>query len=274
MKPIRPNIVIQHAAFAPERKSTLERLVSQLIPQVPLIVSSQKPEKSHVWAERAWKMAEDQPTVFLNDDVEVCGLFAAICDAILKALPKQEIISLATTGHSMVGPFLTRWHVTGPGYILRNPKKVLDWLATVPKWFVEANNEDVVLTYYAWEQLRQPIYSTMPALVQHDCTVPSLMGHDKQSLSGRTSYSFQKEIVSEATEPAFWTPTKIDPIHYPNPWLPASFLMDWEIVIQRWRSLRNLQGFCIFCLNEPTMFKSDKTSAELCEKCANKLRNA
>ncbi len=178
-------IIVTAAEWAPERRAGLARLQSQL----PHAVTLASPVREHAstWAVRAWRRAaaHEGPTVILNDDVTVCPDFPAVVEAMCSAVP-NEVIALHTThpiapSLAMCGErWLRSYWLTGPGYILPAgaAQRLLAWVARAPRQLIASINEDNMAMHWAWSEQR-PIWHCIPALVQHDVSVPSTLGYDE-----------------------------------------------------------------------------------------------
>lgn len=207
------------------------------------------------------------PIVFLNDDVRVSQRLQESCQALLDTFPEEDLFSLAvkSVAHEACheGYTVRRWHVTGEGYIIRDITKILSWIQTVPAWFVKSVNDDVLLTYYAWEQ-RRPIIQCIPSLVDHDIEARSMYGHDKQSIEWRKTFAFNAKGCT------VWDPRRDTPVLV-NPWLSENSLREFWERINRWRSTVVPQDTCVFCLQNPGDFTSHISGAQLCATCKEKM---
>lgn len=180
-----PIVITSAAGWAPNRRPALAKLQAQ-IPHAHTL-TSQVREHASTWAVRAWKWAAGHggPAVFLNDDVTVCPDFPRVVAAMLEAVPDQ-VIALHTTAPTapslaMCGErWLRSYWLTGPGYILPAgaAARLLKWLAAAPKQLVASVNEDNLIMHWAWSEQR-PVWHCIPALVQHDVSVPSTLGYDE-----------------------------------------------------------------------------------------------
>src|ERR1022692_734419 len=84
------NFLIAHCAWSQERKGTL-RAIRQSLEDVRTVavMASEHHEHAFQWARRCWEHVADgnEPTALLNDDVILHPHFAAICEAMVLALP-------------------------------------------------------------------------------------------------------------------------------------------------------------------------------------------
>jgi hypothetical protein len=179
-------VIIAHAAWAPKRIESLDRLATRL-EREPVISTSEQKEHASTWARRAWEIGLNEATdhaVFLNDDVTVPKRFERICELLTTLLP-DDVISLHATAPEAAthrGRWLRAYQLTGPGYILPT-RRIPDLLACAdrfaPLW--ETDNEDGMVMQWLWQE-QTPAYQCIPALAQHDTTVPSTLGYDDHKL--------------------------------------------------------------------------------------------
>ena len=89
---------IAHAAWLPDRRRTLARLLNQLGEEV-LVSASPGPEHASIWARRLWeggaRAFPDEHVCFLNDDVLIHPEFRRVVEAMVEAVP-EEPLSLHT----------------------------------------------------------------------------------------------------------------------------------------------------------------------------------
>lgn len=265
---MRIAVGIAHAAFLEERRRTLRRLLDQL-PGAHVSVS-EKREHASVWAKRLWEWAEAEDadaTILLNDDVTVCPQLVEIVAAMVTAVPDETIslhtslpvaLSLAAAGERWVRCY---W-LTGPGYVLPRgaPRRLLDWLARAPTSLVRRTNEDAVGIYEAWSR-QKPIWGVIPALVEHDTSVPSTLGYDKHPL--RTScipWTLPPFEGAPLTDPSFWKPAG-EPVLLENPWLSRDAMSRTE------RLCRFGSSLCCLCLENPGTIGSQTSDAMICLNC-------
>ena len=282
----RITIHVAHSQWAPERKATLERLMSQLEPQKARVTVHRSVQREHasVWATRMYAaaVAEDaEVTLFLNDDVEVSPDLVAAIDA-QTAQSTSEIVSLHAT--HPIAPSLAEagqrwfstWHVTGPAYYFRRgtAKRALAYYKAAPKAWSGTFHEDNILINYCWRRM-DPIWNSLPSLVTHDTTVPSSLGFDKHP--GRcTEVQWSKPEFAglDITKPDFWKSVGEVPF-LDTSWTTTPTLMTTEIA--------NMLGcgpeMCWFCLKVPFALGSVESGARICLQChfnllANVYKNA
>jgi len=202
-------IAIAHASWRPERRTVLRRLVEALEPPAPMVFGSTEPEHSSVWALRMWRWAQHQRcshVVFLNDDVQPCPEFILACGAIARAVP-EAVVALHTTIRQATPQdrWLWSYWLSGPAYMVPRPL-VRDMVAFCERWpdLFQRVNEDVMLMHWAWGR-RRPIWHAVPALVQHDVSVPSTLGYDMHP--GRQTH-VPWSVLPDArlTDEDFWRP--------------------------------------------------------------------
>ena len=239
-------LIVTAAEWAPERRPGLLRLQQQL----PGAITLASPVREHasVWALRAWRKAaaHDGPTVILNDDVTTCPDFPAVVAALTAAVPDQ-VISLHTT--IAIAPSLAacgeRWvrsyWLTGPGYIFPPgaAERLLEWVAQAPRQLVASVNEDNLAMHWAWHEQR-PIWHCIPALVQHDVSVPSTLGYDEHP-GRQTNVPWDKcpEHVALSARP-LWVP-RHEPLLVECPWMPTAQLSRTE------RAFHDRPELCCLC---------------------------
>jgi hypothetical protein len=252
-------IIIAHAAWFPERKRTLGRLIEQLGDVT--VIGSRRREHASVWAHRAWEVAEemDEDTAILNDDVLVCDKFVQVCEAMVAAAPGR-VLSLHTSvpdAATCADSWIRCYWLTGPGYIL--PKGVaaqlLDYAAALPWQFVRQWNEDNVAIQWAWER-QEPFWSSIPAVVSHDTETKSTLGYDNHKL--RSSCVPFSDSEADLTSVDYWKRGVEAPMFVENPWAPSAWLQRVRHALQRkpcqlcWQegAIAGLSGFevCAPCL--------------------------
>lgn len=261
---------VAHAAWDARRRSPFNRLIDQLGSVPCEAVPSLKPEHASVWAKRLWRCATDDERgathfVFLNDDVQIPRNFLGACLAITDAVP-DEVVSLHTTSPVAswaLAPWVRSYWLTGPGYIVPRAR-LLDLLAFAEAWAEPFTrmNEDNLIMQWAWSEQR-PIWHTIPALVDHDTSVPSTLGYDHHPLR-RTHipwHAAPADILERLEDPAWWRPRELTPV-VACPWRSTDQLK----AIQR----RNgAPPMCAFCEKTDGVFsESHETGAAICRKCA------
>ena len=182
-------VLISHARFAEGRVESCARLMDGLwaagLRHVEVLASEQR-EPGHVWARRAWQRAADigGAVLVLQDDVRVhprlgdvllCALAAADASIVALHTTFPAVESLAWAGARWVRSTL----VSGPAYVLRHgvARRILGFCDKLDRGLLEKANDDHLLQYFAaWSH--EPAWSTVPALVVHDASVPSTFGYD------------------------------------------------------------------------------------------------
>jgi hypothetical protein len=265
---------VAHAAFLPERKDTLARLMAQLEPQGARVTvhRSEQREPACVWALRLYKAAaaEDAPgAIYLNDDVEVAPSLIAACEAFLD-LPTSRIVSLAVV-HPMCRSlsesgqrWLSTYHVTGPGYMTRRgvPKQIVRYYGEMPKAWTTKVNEDNVLISFLFRH-REPAWSCIPGLVIHDATVPSSYGYDNHP--GRicpVPWTDPAFADLQLGDPATWA-SAVEPAFLETHWTDERTLLSQEIS----NDLGIAPEMCWFCGKVPFQLGSQETGARVCLQC-------
>lgn len=179
------SITIAHAEHRPERRETLERMQQQLW-EVSRVDCT--PGKPHEWSLAQWKRGlEGEPThcCYLNDDLILCDDFVEVLGNVVKARP-THVINLynahpaAHFAKSKGAHWLTSPEgLIGNAYVIPADvmREFLTWRETcvVPE-AVTALSEDQLINLYVMFR-RALVWHTVPALVDHDTTVPSLFGN-------------------------------------------------------------------------------------------------
>ena len=268
-------LIVTAAEWAPERRAALARLQAQL----PDAITIASPVREHasVWALRAWRKAaaHDGPTVILNDDVTVCPDFLAVVAALTSAVPDQ-VIALHTT--HPVAPSLAacgeRWlrsyWLTGPGYIFPPgaAARLLEWVARAPRQLIASVNEDNMAMHWAWSEQR-PIWHCLPALVQHDVSVPSTLGYDEHP-GRQTNVPWDDHPTGTVHEVAMgrglddaeaWRPHGSPaPLLVECPWMPTLQLARIE------RAFHDRPELCCMCHSRNGELTSG-SGTRVCTKC-------
>ena len=222
-------IAICHAAWMPERKRTLGRLLGQL-PHAH-VLESRRREHATIWARRAWEWAEDQdePVCLLNDDTIVCPEFPAVLDAMTTTAAQGRVISLHTSlteaAEERAGKtprWLACYWLTGPAYILPRgaPAKLLEYWAALPWNFMSApgRNEDMVAIHWMWDR-QEPAWQCVPAIVRHDAATQSSLGYDDHPRRTSTcDWAEPRFAEARLTDPEWWEHQVDRPAFVQNPW--------------------------------------------------------
>ena len=220
-------VIICHAAWLPERKRTLGRLVEQLGDVT--VIGSRRKEHASVWAHRAWEVAEemDDDVCILNDDVIVCDQFHQVLEAMTAAAPGR-VLSLHTSVPEAVrvipgSSWLRTYWLTGPAYVLPKgiPEQLLDYSASLPWAFVRQWNEDNLAIQWTWER-QEPFWSSLPAVVEHDTTTKSTLGYDNHKL--RSSCVPFSGCGAALTSVDYWRRGVDAPPFVENPWANSEWL--------------------------------------------------
>lgn len=183
---MRLAISIAHAAHRPERVESLGRMMAQLLPANPYVEC--EPGKYHEWSLRQWQgalhlAAHDEAThaLLLNDDVELCDDFLDVLAKVIEARPTHLVNLYNTSPLAIEAQKRDLSWLTSPdgligmAYVLpvAGLKEFLSWRATkLTAGTVEALTEDQLLNLWAMHQ-GALIWHTVPALVDHDVSVPS-----------------------------------------------------------------------------------------------------
>lgn len=261
-------IGIAHAEFLPDRRASLARLLRQA-PAAHVSVSKER-EHASVWAKRLWEWAAEQDadaTILLNDDVTIHPQLVEAVAAMAAAIP-GETIALHTSvpvaqSLALIGErWLRCYWLTGPGYVLPRggAQRLLDWSAAAPRSVVATVNEDAIGIHEAWSRQR-PIWGAIPALVEHDVSVPSTLGYDnhvlRKSCVPWTAPHFARAPV---TDPAYWKPLG-EPVLVENPWMTRDSMARIERLVRAGHSL------CFMCLARPGTVGSSASDAMICLPC-------
>lgn len=240
-------ILICHAAWLPERKRTLSRLLEQ-VPDAH-VLSSRRREHAAIWARRAWEWVEDQtePVAVLNDDVTVCPRFAEVVDAMVAAAP-ERVLSLHTSvpeARTVETPWIRSYWLTGPGYVLHpeHAASLLNYWASIPWSYMTGagRNEDVVAINWAWQR-QEPFWSCVPAIVKHDTTTASTLGYDNHATRS-APVSWEHAPDSDLTSIDFWKRGVESPPFAENPWMKVSYLE----AVRRGFAIVSPNGACMAC---------------------------
>jgi hypothetical protein len=270
---MRPVIGIAHAAFAEGRRWGLERLVGQLKEQgvEPYVQVSETPEHAQVWARRLWAWAATQnaPAILLNDDVTVSPDLVSRVDEMTDVLP-DELISLhcqlpAAKSLAEAGvTWLRSYWTSGPGYVLPPgvPAKLEDWISHTPSTILGKWNEDGYCNMFSFSR-RRPQFHCLPALVQHDCDIPSTLGYDKHTLRVATVDWADPLFASGLPQVRLDGPAPF----VDNPWMTVTTLIALEALRDMPGVPLPSAGLCFMCKERPPKFNSASTGAGVCGSC-------
>lgn len=267
-------LIVTAAEWDPRRRAALARLQAQL----PDAITIASPVREHAstWAVRAWRQAaaHDGHTVILNDDVTVCPDFPAVVEAMCAAVP-NEVIALHTThpiapSLAMCGErWLRSYWLTGPGYIFPPgvAERLLAWVARAPQQLIASINEDNMAMHWAWSEQR-PIWHCIPALVQHDVSVPSTLGYDEHP--GRQTNvpwdAYPRGTVAEVSygdglhDAGAWAQRTGVPLQVECPWMPTLQLARIE------QTFHNRPELCCMCHTRDGGLTTS-TGARVCPGC-------
>ena len=221
---------IAHAAWLPDRRRTLARLLEQLGEDV-LVSASLGPEHAAIWARRLWEAAArtypDEHVCLLNDDVLVHPELRRIVEAMIEAAPAEPISlhtnAIGAAAEEMRGHHWARcyWY-TGPAVVLSpaDVRSLLAWVYRTPWSFLSRNNEDNCAIHWAWSEQR-PFWLAIPAPVIHDTVTPSTLGYDGHPWRVPTVPWTAPEMAgARLTDPSWWR-VESPPPWIPNPWMPV-----------------------------------------------------
>lgn len=254
-------VAIAHAAWMPERKRTLARLLEQ-VPHAT-VLSSRRREHAAIWARRAWEWAEDQEgsACILNDDVTVCDDFPRVLDAMVAAVPGRAL-SLHTSvpeAAKIAGRWVRCYWLTGPGYVLApgTAERLLDYWAKVPWAYMGApgRNEDLIAINWAWS-LQEPFWNCIPAVVRHDTETASSLGYDDHPLRSScvdwADADHAAAFRGDMTTADYWRYGAVAPPFAENPWAKTAYLE----AIRRGLALPNP---CQCCWQQPAIVQTGGT---------------
>lgn len=185
---------IAHAAHRTERVASLDRMMRAIIS--PLMSDSlyiaAESGKPHEWSLDQWTGAvrraaacDGTHAVLLNDDLVLCPDFMGVLEQVIAARPTHVVNlynthPLATEAQKRGLSWLTSVDgLIGNAYVLPVPalRAFLGWRASsLTAGTVEALSEDQLLNLWCM-QYGALIWHTVPALVQHDVSVPSCYGN-------------------------------------------------------------------------------------------------
>jgi hypothetical protein len=221
-------IGIAHAAWMPDRRASLERLLEKL-PADTYVQKSETPEHSWGWARRLWTWAAEQDeregveaTVLLNDDLEICDDFPNVVAAMVREVP-GEILSLHAQGPAALElcragqPWARAYQLTGPAYVFQrgHARALLRYWNTTPDLQNAAEiNEDNVASQWAWAN-QKPMWLALPAPVKHIAAIRSTLGYDHHALRV-TSVPWLEHPGVDLRDRARWRPR---PSRDLTPWI-------------------------------------------------------
>lgn len=181
--------VIAHAAFSSEREASLGKMLHDL-PDA-YVSASIEPSSPCEWSIRQWgkavRMAEvtgATHALFLNDDLTLCQDFMRVLEKVIEANPNhviclhnahpkaqqafEEGYRYITSPDGLIG---TAWTIPIPAL-----KAFLEWRENdLKQGVVECVAEDTLVNLWMMDT-GNLIWSTVPALIDHDTSLPSLSG--------------------------------------------------------------------------------------------------
>jgi len=172
------NIVIGHAAWHEPRRENFDRLVRELEPDY--VHLSKEPEHANVWARDLWRWASivREPTVILNDDVDVCPSFRHVIGAMLSVCPFDMGLHTTFPGGYSGAPWVSSYWYTGPAVLIYP-----EWAKVLLRFWddhldLAGANEDMIGIYAAYEH-KKPYWHPVPSPVRHRTDIRSTLGYDK-----------------------------------------------------------------------------------------------
>jgi hypothetical protein len=251
------NIAIAHAAWAEGRRDGLAKIVRTLQPWRHQLFYSDRREHASTWAIRIWEWCAEQsdPTIVLNDDVIphpqireiVAAMFEAVGPRVLSLHPNNPVASqLYANGIHWMRAYV----LTGPAYVLtpEGAASLLEWYDAAPMNFKTRINEDNYGIHWAWDR-QEPIYCSIPALVEHDTSIPSTLGYDDHP--NRKAYVHWRD--EPLTDPSFW---RTAAPWVPNTWAPPTYMANIR------RMIRAGVYICDMCHSQPA-----KVGSGTCKVC-------
>jgi hypothetical protein len=283
---INPCIFIAHASWSLDREKPLQRLIESLdcdpykTKLSRQLVCSEVKEHSSIWAKRLYERAIADGNnfthfVFLNDDITVCSGFAGIIKAMIEAVPDQ-VMSLHTVvpqARTTADPWLLSYLLSGPAYLYPR-EDLIDlqrFYELLPASIHQGDNEDGVGAHHAWSR-QKPIWQSVPALVEHDVSVPSTLGYDnhpmRKSLASFDWYADKNnmttgQLLDKLNDVNHWKMKEL-PKHVAHPWMDVNRLHEKRRVIQGDPD----KSTCVFCQGQPGIMGHNVTGSKICLACA------
>ena len=216
---------------------------------------------NNVWCVELWTWLRDTGAAWclqLQDDVVVMPGFWSVLRAMLGAVPED----VGVVGIAGVHPMATgiarrghRWYRTpnnlvGWAYALRHEALVafLDAREQYEPRFREMHEDEQIGEWC--HRTRRPIWHPVPAICDHDTTIPSSYRNDHHS-HRRPAVTWRTFDSVALAEPSFWMPSGV-----PNLLATA------------------YQRTCWYCGVEPSKFRSDATGCELGPMCMMRILGA
>lgn len=226
-------VAIAHAAFDERRKPGLEKLCEALKQPEVYVFASRTREHARTWAMRIWQHVaqEGGDWLVLNDDIDVHPEIVKCVEAVMACTFTAPITCLHTTAFAAPGllasgqAWLSSYWVTGPAYVLRDgtAAELIEW-CKFQGTSVWVGNEDSAAMEWLWSR-RTPALHTLPALVQHDVSVPSTLGYDNHPLR-QTNVPWTVRPELDLTSGAWWG--KPCEVHVECPWMKEETLLARE----------------------------------------------
>ena len=208
-------LAIPHTPWIPERVESLNRLVSQINPELWAsayhVFGEQEPNYS--WSRKLWRWGAEQDVthlVQLQDDVTVAPNFWKALGAMVTARP-DDIIGMQSA-HPAFVEFAkdgVRWCKTqawmvGVGYVIPMPvlRQLVDWRDAIPVDLAQAMNEDDLLGQFAIKHGLW-IYHPIPTIIDHDTTIASSYANDNHRFR-RPLVTWRKFPEHDIEDPEFW----------------------------------------------------------------------
>lgn len=186
-------ISIAHAAHREGRRDSLNRLLHLLgLSSAHRVVVCAEPGKPSEWSDKQWAgaslLAEQYGlthAMLLNDDMVPCEGFMAAAERLIEARP-NHIVNLYNT-HPLAKKAKAdglSWITSADGLIgnayilpIAGLRAFREWRASSLKGgTVDELSEDQLINLWAMQQ-GALIWHTVPALMNHDTTVPSCFGN-------------------------------------------------------------------------------------------------
>lgn len=194
---VRPIIIVTCAAFRPERRAALTRLVAELSPQceragVELYVYEDHEGKGSLGpflCACEYAVTRDATHVtYLPDDAILVPFFVEVLTKCIEAHP--EAILCFQSNHEAAKLAVEqgfRWYTTPDGCTLFGGTMPRAWLAEHLEWRKTVMRSDLLVQgdegVNAWAiHTGRPIYKSLPSLVDHDTDIPSADGNDHHAM--------------------------------------------------------------------------------------------
>jgi len=259
-------LAIPHTPWVPERAESMSRLKQSLLIGETKELSAagksglafyreftdRKPNTE--WCSDVWSWLYETGAEWclqLQDDVMVAPRFWPALRAMLSALPADAHVVGLTSVHPAGVEIARRGHrwyrtpgnVVGWAYCLRR-----DVLGTfladrkkLGKSFLD-QNEDEQLSIWT-EKTGRTCWHPIPAICDHDTTIPSTYRNDRHSLR-RPPVTWRDYGEASLVDPEWWKPSGVPELLGMPP-----------------------QRACWFCSINPVLCASEKTGAGICGRC-------